>query len=287
MWQYGTMVDGDPLGYRGKTTVVTGASSGMGGAAVLLLGELGAKVHAVDLLKPAISGVAFYETDLSDPAQVAVTAAAIREVGPIDFLFNCAGVPHTLGALQCMLVNYVGARHLTEALLPSLVDGAGIANIASTAGMGWQGNLRNIFQLLAAWGPAEARRWCEEHPEIVKDGYSLSKEALIVWTMQQAYVLGKERGIRMNCIAPCPTSTAFMVPTVEDIGKDFFDRYPYPTLGRMATPEEQAWPLVMLNSSRMNVVSGAILYTDQAFSGGLYTGMIDPASLVPKGYEPT
>jgi hypothetical protein len=72
-----------------------------------------------------------------------------------------------------------------------------------------------------------------------------------------------------------------MVPTIADIGKDFFERFPYPLLGRMSTPEEQAWPLVMLNSTLNAVVSGAVLYTDQGFAGGMFTGQIDPSVLVP------
>ncbi len=277
------MADPDILGYAGTTVVVTGASSGMGAETARILGELGANVHAVDLRKPTSPCVAFHATDLSDPGQVEATAASIRDAGPIDHVFNCAGVPHTFGPVQCMLVNYVGARQLTEAVLPALVDGGGIASISSMAGMGWQANMAAITDLLSAWGPVEARRWCEEHPTLVRDGYSVSKEALIVWSLQQAYLLGRQRGIRVNCIAPCPTSTPFMVPTVEDIGQEFFEQYPYPTLGRMATPQEQAWPLVLVNSGRMGVVSGAVLFTDQAFSAGLFTGQIDPATLVPKG----
>jgi hypothetical protein len=36
----------------------------------------------------------------------------------------------------------------------------------------------------------------------------------------------------------------------------------------MATPEEQAWPLVLLNSPLNATVSGAVIYSDQGFSGG-------------------
>jgi NAD(P)-dependent dehydrogenase (short-subunit alcohol dehydrogenase family) len=274
------MGDFDGLGYRDTTVVVTGCASGMGEATARILGEMGARVHTVDVREPSVAHESYHATDLSDPAQVDATVDALGAIGPIDFLFNCAGIPHTFGPLQCMLVNYVGTRYLTDRLLPQLRDGAGIATIASDAGMGWQGNLPAINELLAIADPHEARRWCESHPDALRfDGYSFSKEMLIVWTMQEAVRLGRERGIRMNCIGPCPTSTAFMVATVADIGQDYFDRFPYPLLGRMATPEEQAWPLVLLNSPRNAVVTGTVLYTDQGFAGGLYTGQIDPAVL--------
>ena len=48
------MHDLEGLGYRGKTVVVTGGSSGMGEAAARILGELGAKVHIVDIQEPKV-----------------------------------------------------------------------------------------------------------------------------------------------------------------------------------------------------------------------------------------
>jgi hypothetical protein len=69
---------------------------------------------------------------------------------------------------------------------------------------------------------------------------------------------------------------------VADLGEEFFEQYPYPTLGRMATPEEQAWPLVLLNSPRNAVVSGTVLYTDQGFTGGAMTGSLDLTHLLER-----
>jgi NAD(P)-dependent dehydrogenase (short-subunit alcohol dehydrogenase family) len=275
------MNEPDVLGYRGSTVVVTGCASGMGEATARVLGELGARVHAVDIRPPSVPHETYHETDLADPAQIDRTAAALRDVGPIHHLFNCAGIPHTFGPLACVAVNYIGTRYLTEQLLPALADGAGIASIASDAGMGWQANLPTLGELVAIADPDAARRWCEEHPEAVRDGYSFSKELVIMWTFASAVPLARERRIRTNCIGPCPTNTAFMVPTVAELGQDYFDRFPYPLLDRMATAEEQAWPLVLLNSARNAVVTGTVLYTDQGFAAGLYTGQIDPAVLTP------
>src|SRR5262245_58441260 len=121
----------DALGYAGRTAVLTGGSSGMGEAATRILGELGAKVHVVDVNPPSVPHASLHPTDLADPDQVSATAGRLRELGPIDFYFSCAGVGHTLGPLTCMLVNYVGARQLIDEVLPALADGAGIAIIAS------------------------------------------------------------------------------------------------------------------------------------------------------------
>ena len=272
----------DGLGYQGSTVVVTGCASGMGEATARILGELGAQVHAIDIQQPSVPYASFHQTDLADPAQIDSAVDALADIGAIDYLFNCAGVPHTVGPIPCVVINYIGTRYLTDRLLPSLVDGAGIATIASDAGMAWRENLPTLLELLAIADPYEARRWCEEHPEAVRfDGYGFSKELLIAWVMQTAVPLAEERGIRTNCIGPCPTNTAFMVPTVAQLGQAYFDRFPMPLLKRMSTPEEQAWPLVLLNSRLNAVVSGAVLYTDQGFAGGMWTGTIDPSVMVP------
>lgn len=274
------MGDLDGLGYRDTTVVVTGGSSGMGAATVQILSDLGARVHVVDVNAPKVPHAEFYETDISDPAQVSKTAAALRDLGSIDFYFSCAGIGHTFGPMKCMLVNYVGARQLIDETLPAIVDGAGIAIISSQAAMLWQMNLAANRELLAIKDPVEAGAYCEAHPEVIKDGYSVSKEMLIIWAMQQSVPLGEERHIRVNCTAPCPTDTAFMGPTMAELGKEFFERFPYPTLGRMATPAEQGWPLVLLNSPLNAVVSGTVLYTDQGFTGGAMTGSLDTSKIM-------
>jgi NAD(P)-dependent dehydrogenase (short-subunit alcohol dehydrogenase family) len=270
----------DILGYDGLRVVVSGASSGMGEATARLLGDLGAEVHVVDVRQPSVSHARYFPTDLSDPAAVARTLDAMRDLGPIDRLFNCAGVPHTLGPLMCMLVNWIGLRQLTEGLLPQIVDGGAIASISSDAGIGYQTNMATVGELLAIDDPVVAGKWCEANPDKVKDGYSFSKECIIVWTMGRALELAESRRIRINCIAPSPTDTAFMVSAIAELGREFIDRFPHALLGGMATGADQAGPLVFLNSALAGVVTGTVLYTDQGFAGGLLSGQLDPSKLL-------
>ncbi len=272
------------LGYSGKTVVVTGGASGMGEATARLLGELGAKVHIVDIQPPKVLCQSFHRCDLSNFAEVRATAAALKTLAPIDFLFPCAGLPPQVkGALYCMRVNYVGTRLFVEQLLPALADGAGIALISSDAAMGWQKNLAQSLEMLAISDPDAAIAWVEANPQVrLRDGYTTSKEMLLVWVQRAAVQLGHDRRIRFNAIAPCPTRTAFMEQTEAANGKDFLAKWPYPSLGRMSTAEEQAWPLILLNSPLNATITGSVLYTDQGFASGVMTGAIDPSILFGK-----
>ena len=125
---------------------------------------------AIDVNKPSVPHAAYYETDLRDPAAIDDTVTRVNAAGPIDRLFNCAGVPHTTGPLNCMLVNWVGLRYLTEGLLPNIVDGGAIASISSDAGIAYQANLETVHELLAVADPVEAKAWCEAHPESIPRG---------------------------------------------------------------------------------------------------------------------
>lgn len=269
----------DGLGYSGKTVVVTGGSSGMGEATARILGELGAKVHIVDIQPPKVAHASFRQCDLSDFDQVRSVAAGLADVAPIDFVFPCAGLPpHIKGALYCMRVNYIGTRLFVEELLPSVRDGGGIALISSDAAMGWQGNVAQSLEMLAIADPDAAYAWCEADPDKrVRDGYTTSKEMLVVWVQNKAVELGNTRRIRLNAIGPCPTKTAFVDASKDIMTDEFIAAWPFPSLGRMATAEEQAWPLILINSPLCGAVTGSFLYTDQGFASGVFTGAISPA----------
>src|SRR5437879_2439618 len=121
--------------YKNKRVVVSGCYSGMGAATARLLLELGAEVHGLDYQEVTLPLASFQRMDLREPA--AIDAAAARLEGRFDALFNCAGVPSTFAPLDICKINYIGARRLTEHLLPRIVEGGAISCIASTAAFAW------------------------------------------------------------------------------------------------------------------------------------------------------
>jgi NAD(P)-dependent dehydrogenase (short-subunit alcohol dehydrogenase family) len=268
----------DVLGYAGKRVIVSGCFSGMGEATAKLLIDLGAEVHGFDFKDVDLPLASFNKVDLRDPTSIEAGVAAVG--GKVDALFNCAGLPGGGGfpPLDTMKVNFLGTRHVTEQVIPLMGDKGAIISIASTGGLGWSRRIPVHMQLLQTQGFQAGLEWCEANPDQVAEGYAFSKEAVIVWTQFMGAHLIK-KGIRINCSLPSPTQTPMMATFHATSGKDIVDAAAEP-LGRYTTPEEQAGPLVLINSDLAGVVNGIVLPVDGGFMGGLATGQIDISKMM-------
>jgi NAD(P)-dependent dehydrogenase (short-subunit alcohol dehydrogenase family) len=268
----------DVLGYAGKRVIVSGCFSGMGHATAKLLLDLGAEVHGFDFKDVDLPLASFNKVDLRDPASIEAGVAAVG--GKVDALFNCAGLPGGGGfpPLDTMKVNFLGTRHVTEQVIPLMGDKGAIISIASTGGLGWSRRIPVHMQLLQTQGFQAGLDWCEANLDQVAEGYAFSKEAVIVWTQFMGAQLIK-KGIRINCSLPSPTQTPMMATFHATSGKDIVDAAAEP-LGRYTTPEEQAGPLVLINSDLAGVVNGIVLPVDGGFMGGLATGQVDISKMM-------
>ena len=247
--------------YDGRRAVVTGCSSGIGAEVARQLTELGAEVVGLDLKRPALQIAEFHEIDLSDPASIDRAAAAIG--GPVDALFNIAGVSSGIGdPLRVVTINFLGTRHFTEALIPSMPPGSSIATVSSLAASAYRENAAVTAGLLETVTMAEGIEWCERNPEPVADGggYRLSKEAVILYGMANVAALGA-KGIRINCSAPGVTNTPILDQLRTAYGQEFLNSFQTP-LGRVAGPEEQASVLVFLNSGAASYITGEVIWVD-------------------------
>jgi NAD(P)-dependent dehydrogenase (short-subunit alcohol dehydrogenase family) len=262
----------DPLQYAGTRAVVTGCASGMGAATAQILTDLGAEVVGLDVKEPE-SGVAQYvEVDLRDKGSIDAAAGAIE--GPVNSVFSVAGLPGPpFSDLDTMLVNFVGARHLIESLVEKMPPGGAVVCVASNAGLGWQQELASLLELAALPTFDEMKAWCEAHPDRIATGYRPSKMLMNAWVAWRAATLLPERGIRLNCSNPGPTQTPMMPQFEAQSGKDLIDAFIGPS-GRRSTPEEQAWPLVFVNSPRCSYVAGEALHVDAGFLGAMVTGQL-------------
>jgi NAD(P)-dependent dehydrogenase (short-subunit alcohol dehydrogenase family) len=266
--------------YEDRKVVVTGGGgAGMGAAAVTELADLGAEIHVIDLREPPVDVASYQSVDLRDPE---ATAKAIDAIGgDIDSLFNCAGLPGgNMPDLDVMLVNFASMRWLAELCARQMPRGGAICNISSTAGAAYLQNIEKWMPLVTTETFAEAKAWCEANPDSIQGGYVPSKEAVCVWTMWAGRPYA-ERGIRLNTICPGPTDTP-MMPSFEDAASpeiiDLFAR----GVGRRSTPEEQAYPMIFLNSQAASYIAGENVKTDGGTINALATGQLtmdfDPAA---------
>ncbi|MEZ4215593.1 MAG: coniferyl-alcohol dehydrogenase [Myxococcota bacterium] len=260
----------DVLGYAGKRVVVTGAASGMGAAAAELLVDLGAEVHALDIADVKAPVHRFVRTDMASRESIDAALAALP--AEIDALFNCAGVPHPpFPAVDTVMINFVGLRHLTDAVIPRLRAGGSITSIASTAGMAWKGNLDRVRRFLALETFDAAAAWLADAPDLGPvDPYGFSKQCIIVYTQERAGSLAK-RGVRINCISPSPTDTNFMTQLTKDFPRDAIAPF-CPSNGRFAEPAEMGRVVVLLGSDLAGFVSGLNIPVDFGYCAEVAMG---------------
>jgi 3-hydroxy acid dehydrogenase/malonic semialdehyde reductase len=132
------------LDLRGRTAVVTGASSGIGAATVRKLREAGARVAGGARRTDRIEADVALALDVTDESSShAFIQAAVGELGGIDILFNNAGLalgraPFTESTeedeLRVLHTNVDGVLRITRLALPHVRDGGHIVFMGSIAG---------------------------------------------------------------------------------------------------------------------------------------------------------
>jgi len=260
------------LDYTGKRVIVTGGATGVGAALLDVLAELGASdVTVLDLKQQTGPHTTFVQTDLAD--QAAVDAAIAGITGPLDALFNNAGVADTLPPDVVFRVNVLALLQLSESLLPQIREGGAIVNTASIAGAQWPAHLQDILELLAVDGWDSRFEWFDGR-ELPTDTYSFTKEVVQVFTMKVSKA-AVARGVRVNSVCPSPIDT----PLLPDFRKTMSDRLIDWCVshagGRLVMPREVASALAWLGSPASSFVSGVNLNIDMGFSAAGATGQLD------------
>ncbi|MFH1649123.1 MAG: SDR family oxidoreductase [Candidatus Woesearchaeota archaeon] len=220
---------------KGKTVLITGASTGIGKAIAEAFLAKGARVIVFGQHKPALT-VDFHKVNVADEKQV---KTACVKIGKIDVLVNNAGVSHVAklndietGKVNEQIdVNLKGVIWMTK--YAQLNDGASIINISSVAGQ----------QSFEGFGV-----------------YSATKAALLILTKTMVIEFSN-RNIRANAICPGIIDTGIWEKQYgKDGRKEFEESINYVRLKRAGKPENIASAAIFLAEN--DYVSGAVLNVD-------------------------
>lgn len=157
----------------GKVAIVTGASAGIGRISCLAFAAAGAKVACVARRESELDALVSEITqkhnvpataivaDVSNPDSAKkIVDQTERDLGPVDFLFNCAGVTRfsTLNAeddfgtwWRILEVNLRGPVALTHAVLPSMIARKTGVVITATSSAGFLD-----LPIMSAYGTSKA-----------------------------------------------------------------------------------------------------------------------------------
>jgi NAD(P)-dependent dehydrogenase (short-subunit alcohol dehydrogenase family) len=245
---------------KGKVAIVTGASSGIGRAAVRLFAREGAAVVAADVQDPQGQELAddlardqrpcsFVHADVSSELDIeGMVQFAMSSFGRLDVLFNNAGIegeqaPTADATIdnweRVIAINlksvFLGMKHAIPAMLRT--GGGSIVNNASVAGLvGFPGI------------PA----------------YCASKGGVVQLTRTTALEYAAQ-GIRVNCLCPGVIDTPMVQRFTHDdpvLAAQLTETEP---VGRVGRPEEVAELALFLASDRSSFLTGAIIPVDGGF----------------------
>jgi NAD(P)-dependent dehydrogenase (short-subunit alcohol dehydrogenase family) len=269
----------NPYSYEGKRVVVTGAATGVGAGLLDVLAELGATdVTVLDVKPPTGPHSRYLETNLGD--ERAVDRAIDELSGPVDALFNNAGVADTSPPRTVIAVNYLALRRLAESLLERIPDGGAIVNTASTAGGQWATHVEQINEVLDLDGWDAALDWIDANLEALGvQPYFFSKELVQVYTMRSSRPTIR-RGVRTNSVCPSPIDTPLLKDFRETMSDKLIDWNIGETNGRAVTAREVATVLAFLGSDAAVYVNGVNLLVDAGFTAAMTTGQVDFAALM-------
>ena len=264
-----------PFDYTGRIVLVTGAATGMGAETAALLVDAGGEVHALDIAEVTSPVAGSQRVDLGDPKAIDSVLDALPE--RIDAVMNCAGIPGgtRFDARTVMRVNFLGLRHLTEAIFDRIPSGGSVTSIASLAGGGWANHVTELTELLATGDFRAAEAWLDCRDDLIGDGYGFSKECVQYWTMWRS-VTAIKSGVRINCICPGVTDTAIMADFRQAMGDNAIKMTAEAGIGRLATADEMAPAMAFLgNKDTASYVNGVNLDIDGGFMAALTTGQVD------------
>lgn len=245
-----------------RTTVVTGAASGIGKATAELLVERGQRVIGVDVADSDVVA------DLSTPDGRSHMIDRVRELsgGVVDAIIANAGL--STPTVRTVAVNYFGAVQTLAGLRPLLAQSAAPRAVATAS-------MASLFppdeQLLEALLADDEEAATARGAELEAAGgdlgsliYGTTKRALVRWVRRHAPSADwAGAGISLNAIGPgvveTPMTSAF---TGSAEARDaILQTVPMP-LGGIFQPRDVAYLLAWLTSEENGHLCGQVVFID-------------------------
>lgn len=249
-----------------KTAIITGAGAGIGAATALLFCREGASVTLVDAdlaaldrtleaIKLALphARLLVHTADVSHEAQaLAAIEKTLQAWGKLDILVNNASMRNysalanaTTAEWQAIVgVNLIGCANYAKAALPALR-------------LSGKGSIVNVASCYAVTGRKGMGL------------YDATKAAQLAMTRTLAFE-EVSHGVRVNAVCPGSTLTDFHINKATAAGKDIeklkTERQTTSLLGRWASPEEIAAPILWLASDEASFITGTSLMVDGGLS---------------------
>ena len=249
-----------------KTAIITGAGAGIGAATALLFCREGASVTLVDAdlaaldrtleaIKLALphARLLVHTADVSHEAQaLAAIEKTLQAWGKLDILVNNASMRNysalanaTTAEWQAMVgVNLIGCANYAKAALPALR-------------LSGKGSIVNVASCYAVTGRKGMGL------------YDATKAAQLAMTRTLAFEEASH-GVRVNAVCPGSTLTDFHINKATAAGKDIeklkTERQTTSLLGRWASPEEIAAPILWLASDEASFITGTSIMVDGGLS---------------------
>jgi NAD(P)-dependent dehydrogenase (short-subunit alcohol dehydrogenase family) len=242
--------------FAGKTVLVTGASSGIGRAAALMLGRQGASVivsarreercrQTVAAIREAGGIADFLAVDIASEASIDTLFEAIERRGPLDGAINNAGTEGEHAPLPDV------PPEEFDRVINTNVRGTWLCMRHETRIMRAQGHgsIVNVSSIAGLVGFAQSA------------AYTASKHAVVGLTRSAALDFAAS-GIRVNCLCPGGTSTEMSERWVSRVpGGEAVVAQGVP-MKRFGKVEELASAALFMLSDAAGFMTGSILTVD-------------------------
>ena len=237
---------------KGKTILITGASSGIGRATAILCDKLSARViltgrnnHELIITQGLLKNKT--EIILADLSKEEDIIKLISAMPCIDGFAHCAGI------VKPYLIKYLKAKHIAEVMNINFTSGVLLSSTLLASKKLNTGASVVFISSVSAW-----------HPYIGGALYSASKSALEAFARSFALETASKK-MRANIVAPALVKTKILEETEQAYTKEEFEEITqqYP-LG-IGKPEDVANTIVFLLSDLSNWITGTTIKMD----GGL------------------